>query len=705
MRQAHEGCAPRRNVSILLIHPGFRLRPTRPPFLPTGLTWLALLLALGHAVLATLAMREKSTTADELAHVTGGYTFNHWNDYRLHPENGILPQRWQALPVTLRGANYPPMDTPAWRNSEVWLTGYAFFYTSGNDPAWMLFSARAMNSAFGAALVLLVYFWSRRVWGEAGALVSAAFCALCPTMLAHSGLATSDMGMALFLLAAASAYWRHLHDGRWRAWWLSAALLGLAAVAKYTAVLLLPIAVLMATVRILRPVPLTFGRATFTTRRGRLGAILASTTAQGLVAIAVIWAFFGFRYSVGHPALPAGEFNLPWEVMLTIGGVKARVIEFCRAYHLLPEGWLYGLAFVLKHAEARAAFLDGDYSIHGWVSFFPKAFLYKTPPALLAALFTGAGLVASRIRTGTGTRLAGAIYRVTPLLLVFVVYWFFSLTSNLNIGHRHILPTYPALYIFTGALGWAASRAWKQSVSTGRMFAAAIACLIGWQALTTARIHPHYLAYFSPLAGGPAEGYQHLVDSSLDWGQDLPALRKWLGENRRPGERVHLSYFGTDEPARYVPDAVLMPRLPGFDRVRPWYWCDPGLYAIGATMLQHVYQPQRGPWTLENERLYQLLRLNEENFRKIAANPSEQPGVEGGFTAAEWSKAWNEYERLRFARLCHYLRARRPDAQPGYSILVYRLDQAELDAALHGDLRALAKAIERATSERMGSGH
>ena len=695
MRITHEDCVARRNVSILLINPRHCLRPTRSPSPLTGLTWLALLLALGHAALATFAMREKSTTADELAHITGGYTFNHWQDYRLHPENGILPQRWQALPVTLHGAAYPPLDTPAWRKSEVWLTGYAFFYESGNDPAWLLFSARAMNSLFGAAVVLLVYFWSRRLWGEPGALISAAFCALCPTMLAHSGLATSDMCMAFFLIAAPGAYWRHLHDGRWRSWWLSAILLGLAAVAKYTAVLLLPLAVVMAVVRIFDPAPLMLGGTTFRTRPGRLSAIAASTVAQGLVAVAVIWVFFGFRYSVCNPALPAGDFNLPWAIVLSYGGLKAQCIEFARAWHLLPEGWLYGLAFVLKHAEARSAFLDGDYSIFGWVSFFPKAFLYKTPPALLAGVATGLGLLVWRFWVAAGSRLGQHLYRVTPLVALFAVYWFFSLTSHLNIGHRHILPTYPVLYIFAGALGWALTRAWIHSRPTGLALGLGLASLVGWQAATAAQIYPHYLAYFSPLAGGPAKGYQHLVDSSLDWGQDLPALKKWLGEHRRPGEPAYVSYFGTDEPARYVPDAVLLPRLPGFNRPRPWYWCEPGLYAIGATMLQHVYQPQRGPWTLENERQYQQLRVLEPNFRALKANPGKQTELLLGLKPEEWASAWGRFEQLRFARLCHYLRARQPDAQPGYSILVYRLDQAELAAALNGDLHQFAAAIER----------
>lgn len=644
-------------------------------------------------------MREKSTTSDELAHVTGGFTYDHWHDYRLQPENGNLPQRWQALPATWSGAHYPSFDTLAWRKSEVWLLGYDFFYQSGNDPAWLLLTARAMNSLFGAAIVLLVFFWSRGLWGEIGALVSAVFCALCPTMLAHSGLATSDMCMALFLLAASGAYWWHLQDGRWRIWLLSAGLLGLAAVAKFTAVLLLPICLVMAAVRILHPQPWSMGGVTFRTPLGRLGAIAASTMGQGLVAVVVIWAFFGFRFSVFNPALPPGEFNLPWGFILAFGGWKAHLIEFFRAGHWLPEGWLYGLAFVIRHAEARGAFLDGDYSIFGWVEFFPKTFLYKTPLSLLAGLTASSVLLGLRLRMMARAQVARHLYSVIPLLVLFVVYWLFSLTSHLNIGHRHILPTYPVLYIFCGALGWAAVRAWRHSRAGGLAGAVIIAGLLGWHAAVAANIYPDYLAYFSPVAGGPAEGYRHLVDSSLDWGQDLPGLEKWLGTHRHPGEPVYLSYFGTDEPARYVPDAVLMPRLPGFDRPRPWYWCQPGLYAISATMLQHVYLKQRGPWTLANEHLYQQLRLNEANFRALMDSPRHLPGTRFGFTPEEWANAWNNYESLRFARLCHYLRARRPDAQPGYSILVYRLDQKEIDAALNGDLRQLAAAVEHAALE------
>ena len=207
---------------------------------------LLLLISLGHGLLAVIAMREKSTTSDELGHVTGGYTFNHWNDYRMHPENGLLPQRWQTLPTTIAGVHHPDLSGEDWRQANVWMLGYRFFHQSGNNHEWMLFTARAMNAAFGVATILLVGLWARYFFGWAGTFTAAFFGALCPTMLAHSALATSDMAIAFFLLASVSTFWWHLHDARRRIFALSLATFALACVAKFTAVLLPLIFVVMA---------------------------------------------------------------------------------------------------------------------------------------------------------------------------------------------------------------------------------------------------------------------------------------------------------------------------------------------------------------------------------------------------------------------------------------------------------------------------
>jgi len=76
-----------------------------------------------------------------------------------------------------------------------------------------------------------------------------------------------------------------------------------------------------------------------------------------------------------------------------------------------------------------------------------------------------------------------------------------------------------------------------------------IAILAVWHLVATVSIAPHYLAYFNELGGGPGKGYRYLVDSNLDWGQDLKELKKYM--DRHKIERVSFSYFGSDSPDRY----------------------------------------------------------------------------------------------------------------------------------------------------------
>ena len=110
--------------------PAARINAVSKAFLPC----LAALLAALHAVLAVTATAEKCVTSDEIAHLTAGHAYNTRNDYRLQPENGNLPQRWAALPLTLAGASAPDAASPYWRDADVWRLGHAFFY-EGSLPA------------------------------------------------------------------------------------------------------------------------------------------------------------------------------------------------------------------------------------------------------------------------------------------------------------------------------------------------------------------------------------------------------------------------------------------------------------------------------------------------------------------------------------------------------------------------------------------
>ncbi len=651
-------------------------------------TWIgvcvALLLGLQFAVAVMSKLRE-STTSDEIVHVTGGYSYWALNDYRLHPENGNLPQRWVALPAWLMGAKFPGLDQPYWRKSDAWVMGHEFFYETGEDHFPRLMAARAMTALMSVALGLLVFCWSRRLFGTPGAFVSLLFFAFSPTLLAHGGLATSDVCIALFMLASIGAFWRHLNTPGAGPFLLSAVIFGLACVAKFSAVLLLPMMALCAI-------------ACVSARRAQVGPVLLSALGHAAVAVAIIWAFYGFRYSAFNPALPpADQFIESWQEMYSRTGRIGQVIHVLADWRALPEAFLYGAAYVVQTSQMRGAFLNGEYSILGWKSFFPWAFALKTTLPFIAASGLSAWILLRRwLRRGPDPEgRMEEILPFTPLLALFLVYWAFSIESHLNIGHRHLLPIYPVLFILAGALGQWFSRplGWRALLTSG---------LIAWHVAESASIAPNYLAYFNELAGGPSKGPEHLVDSSLDWGQDLPGLKSWLDRNARPGEAVYLAYFGTGEPRYYRIPARRLAYINGFHEDEPYIPLGPGLYCVGATMLEQVYSTVRGPWTVELEKEYQFLRTFEPLFASYADDPAVRARLERDLPREKWTASRDRFLHLRFSRLCYYLRSRRPDAVIGYSIYIYRLNSEEVTRATEGTLRDWSALIERSADGAAG---
>ena len=659
----------------------------RPGILPpVAVTALVTLLLALHWWLGVSATTEMCATTDELAHVTGGVSYWKFDDYRLQPENGSLPQRVAALPWVAAGARFPTHDTAAWAKSNVWVNGYHFFYESGNNTDYLLLLSRATMALFGVALGGLIFAWSRRLWGDAGGLVSLGLYCFSPNFLANAPLATSDVAMSLALLASCGAFWWQTRELSWKSGLLSVATLALTCVTKFSFVLLLPIFALMILVRLWSDEPLSVSLGlprTITAWPRKLGVFLLSAVVHALAAWILIWACFGFRFPAAAPGLPPQEdFFWAWPVVMPPTGPWHLFFSAARSWHLLPDAFLDGFATVLYASAERGAFLNGEYSTTGWPMFFPDAFLLKTTWSELAAFTLAAVLtVAVWRRTGFGraafARIRADLYRVAPLLILFVVYWAFSITNHLNIGLRHILPTYPVLFIGVGLL---ARPGVKRNV---RGVAAALVLCI---AVESELIRPHYLAYFNSLGGGPENGWRHLVDSSLDWGQDLPGLAKWLRHETRPGEPVYISYVGSGDFAYEGIHASGLGLIYNFGRPVLWLEPQPGLYCVSATMLQNVYNGWRGAWTLEKERNYVALRA------KLAALPPP--------TTSEARKNLSELryntDQMRFVRLSSYLRLRRPDAVIGYSIFVYRLNAAEVHATISGSMLDLAEQMDRA---------
>ena len=650
---------------------------------------IAALLA-GFWVMAVSVSPRIGATSDEQVHLVGGYSYWKYNDYRLQPENGNLTMRLEALPLLPMPLRFPDPGSAHFHAARANDVGHEFLFAVGNPFDSMLQRSRAMAALFGVATLWLVWRWARHLFGPVAGWVALAVGAFCPTLLAHSGLATSDAAITACLLAAVTACWRLLHRVTWPRLLVASLAVSAALLAKFSAVILLPLAALLLLARWARPVPLVVAlgpRARWVRARGRIAGITLGLAGVALVfAFVSIWAGYGFRYSAFSPALTTGPTRpqLDWPDALGTrsatgpDGVQ-RAVEWARASGVLPEAYLFGFAFSYRYSRHRFAFLMGETSTTGWRKFFPLAFLLKTPPPqLLLFAAGGLALVLGARRRTTGARhwpRRGWLYRSTPLLALFCLYWAVAIKTPLNIGHRHLLPVYPVIYVMAGAAaGWVllAGRRWLPVTL--------IAGAVVLQAVESWTARPFYLAYFTPWVGGTAQGWRYLVDSSLDWGQGLPDLEQWLAEKnaRHDREPVFLTYFGTDSPAaRKLPvtrfgDLVddLEPRsFPA--QVRG------GWFLISATYFQGVYLNLSGPWTPRHETSYQSV------LRRLAVAP---PNI-GALPAAErqpWAQAAQDYERLQYGRLRHFLRDRKPQTLIGASLLVFHLTDQEVQRALYG---------------------
>jgi hypothetical protein len=648
---------------------------------------IALLLA-GYYYMAVSASRTKSTTFDEVVHVTAGYNAWRLHDHRFDPGNGDFLKRWATLPLLFSQPNFPPLDSENWRTAEFYRFSRDLFFHAGNDPDSILLQTRSMAALIGVALGVLVFACSRRLFGTAGALVSVTVFAFCPNMLANGALVSTDITLTTMLLASTWCLWRLLHAVTWTNLLLSLLAFSLLVISKMTAVLIVPIAVILIVARFFNREPWLWSlrKKTSLATRGRQSvALLALLLLHCLVGWGAIWTVFDFKYLArGNPA----------DVTLTlprpppgseVHGVVSQLADFCYRTHVLPEGFVNGMEQLLGTSKRRPSFMNGHWKAGGQIWFFPYAIWVKTPPALFCLLALGAAGWAwpgkGKIPVNAPARPSArdALYHAIPLFVLVAVYAFVVMRQGLNIGIRHMLVVYPVFHILAGSVA-------LSFPSRQRAMGIAVALLVGWFAIDSLAVRPHYLAYISSVAGGPSQGYRRLADSSLDWGQDLPGLKHWLAtHNPDDREPVFFSYFGIGDPDYY---GITSNRLPGFPDWRKLevFALTPGYYAISATMFQNLYTMPFGPWNRVYENEYQAtlrnLGLSENSMGDNAALEDSLRR----FPEPIWQDPYGKLEKLRLNRLCGWLRAthRVPEDNVGYSILIWKLDAHDLHDALWG---------------------
>ncbi len=667
--------------------------PGRRSSWPVVAVVAALLVA--YVIMALGASRQKGLSYDEGEEIAIGYNIWRNHDLRMEAANGDLVKRWATLPLLLTKPVFPPKENPYWRAGGAYEVAFLFFFDTGNNPAALMFQCRSMVALLGVATGLLVFFCSKELFGNIGGLISLTLFVSSPSMLAFGAMVSTEMSVCLTLLGSTWCIWRLIHRVTWGRLLGSLIFVALLLLSKPTAIVTFPLTALMLAVKLYRGQPLEWrlgAHRTIYTRRAQAGIFAGLFVLHAVSGWAAVWAHYDFRYLASpNPGDPGIVFRT--QTSDPIDPSVAEFLDWSRRTHFLPEGYLHGIEWLLGQNDSQASFMDGHWKFGGWRTFFPYAMGVKTQPALILLLVLSLAGWWSLRRADPSpddeasvSSVSPKIYGAVPFIGLAVVYFAIAIMWDLNIGFRHALPIYPAAYVLAGALAFV----WKRH---GILAQGLIASLLAWHIAGPVGIYPDYLAYFSPVVGGPSQGYKHLVDSSLDWGQDLPGLKRWLEQNN-PGDRepFYFAYFGTGNPDYYKIKSNRLPGRPEW-RVLNAFPLKPGIYAISATLLQGIGTQTVGPWNKVAEKAYQRCVTNLATLAASFKDPQKQAELMKKYPEDFWKREYALFEKLRFGRLCAWLRHKRePDANVGYSILIWILDAHEIDAALLGPPMELADA-------------
>ncbi len=553
---------------------------------------------------ATLSFSQKSGTFDEPTRFAAGYMYLTRGDYRLNPEHPPLIKLMVGIPLLFLDLNLPP-EIQEWHPAEQFGYSHQFLYQY-NDADFLLFLGRLAVLPLSLLLGSFVFLWARQLFGREAAFFSLFLYTFEPNILAHTRLVNTDLGITCFIFLTIYGFYQLTHRVSLFSLCFTGLALGLALSAKFTALWSVPMLVLLGLGIVFSRNPLLVDCLKnrpihITVIYKKLTLVLGILVVIGLLAYLTLWSFYGFRYETTATNDPS--FQEFWDQSLPEQPVTRQAFTWAKELEVLPEAYLFGLSRVVTGTR-RVAFLMGEFS-EGWWYYFLVSFLVKTPLALLLLLALSLSLLPKLLRERPMV--------VWFLLVPVVLYFGIASMSQLNIGHRHLLPVYPFLFVLAGNLiPW--SKTQKPFVKI------LLAGLAVWYLISSVSIFPHYLAYFNELAGGPKNGYKVLVDSNLDWGQDLKGLKRYMDEHGI--ERVWLSYFGTASPDYY---GIAYNHLPSYYifNAREEHVPTPFL-AISATNLQGVHLPP-------------ALGIDRDYFRA--------------------------------------LRQKKPLAKIGYSIFIYKLEQ------------------------------
>jgi len=578
---------------------------------------LLVTLMLGAFFLLSLSLAwQEATTFDEKAHIPSAYSYVRYGDMNLNPEHPPLLKDLAGIPLLFMNLSFPT-DSTLWQNgvNEQWTIGDKFIH--GNDAERVTFWARFPIILVAALLGLVIYLFTKRFVGTVAGLFALLLYVSDPNIIAHGHYVTTDLGIAGAIFFAIISFVRFLRKPDTKNTVLFGAVLGIAQLTKFSAVLLFPyFAVIILAYALTKP-------KSDTVRVSRMGFAARQIFAYGLkyvgatlVCFSLVWTVYSLNI-LNEPGVKMIETakaffpqdNAPARFAIdTVTALSGPVITRPFAQYLLGFFKVFS-----RVAGGNTHYFLGTVTTDANPWYFPTVFTLKETLPFLFLLVFGAVYTAIRIGKAFRGKSVRAWHTVVShsvqshvtqyAMFGFVAFYaYISVTGNLNIGFRHLFPILPLLYVLVTKTVFDFIR--HRGFHGEHASRTALGALSFWIFLIPILAYPSYLSYFNEAAGGSKNGYEIATDSNYDWGQDMKRLATFVSEfnDCKSGtadagvcdkyadiidhpsiDKIRTAYFGGADPKYYLGD-----------RYVEWYadWGRrSGWHAVSATFWQEsLYQ-------------------------------------------------------------------------------------------------------------------
>jgi len=380
---------------------------------------------------------------------------------------------------------------------------------------YYLFLTRLPIALTVILLGFYVFRWAREIYGDKAALFALFLLSFEPLLLANGSLATTDAVAATFMFISMYYLWGFSKEKTNKNAAISGTALGLALLTKFTALIFVPL-VLLIFVLYFRP--------------------LKKNTRTFLLYFAcvflTVWLFYGFHVGsvmdTVHSKEKAMEFidskfsGLAKDTVLALANIPLPAVRYING----PFGYN---SYEASRGFSTLFFGEKITPVNGWDFWYYHitAFLIKEPIPLLTflAIFLFMSLSGKQ-----KMRWKDEKFLIMPAALVIL---FFSFFVNVKIGLRHILPLYPFLFVLLGGIV-----NYRFDARRAKYFVAAIVALSLWYVAEAASVLPYNMSYFNEFVGGPSQGYLYLTDANVDWGQGMKDVAKYIKENNVQDARI-----------------------------------------------------------------------------------------------------------------------------------------------------------------------